>query len=83
MRMILQLTQYAHDIVLTYDVVLTLWTLYGHRNDVVCLLGFRNFYELIKKNKNKNKKKSCRGMPKNKNISFVKLGLGKQLFDGK
>ena len=22
-----------------YDVVLTLWTLYGHRNDVVCLLG--------------------------------------------
>ena len=23
-----------------YDVVLTLWTLYGYRNDVVCLLGF-------------------------------------------
>ena len=22
-----------------YDIVLTLWTLYGHRNDVVCLLG--------------------------------------------
>ena len=24
-----------------YDVVLTLWTLYGHRNNVVCLLGWQ------------------------------------------
>ena len=27
-----------------YDVVLTLWTLYGRQNDVVCLLGFSVFY---------------------------------------
>ena len=31
-----------------YDVVLTLWTLYGHRNDVVCLLGWLfKIYETI------------------------------------
>ena len=38
------------------DVVLTLGTLYGHRNDVVCLLGPLGYYSLFTTFKRKNKK---------------------------
>ena len=52
-----------------YDIVLTLWTLYGHRNEVVCLLG--SHHKLDRKNRIKTKSSQQQQQQQNKTHSFI------------